>query len=150
MAAAAQQSRIVSELISRGADVHARNRGGAQPLHYAADGGPGSPGWKPDEQVIVIAALVRAGADPNALDNSGVAPLPRAVCNRCANAVMSPIEAGADPRLRNKRESADRHMRPAAIGIAAGKWSKRRCPLDPAAPAADQATNDAWIHSQRS
>ncbi|MGJ4927208.1 ankyrin repeat domain-containing protein [Bradyrhizobium sp. HKCCYLS2038] len=105
MAAAAQQSRIISELISRGADVHARNRRGAQPLHYAADGGPGSPAWNPEAQVKIIAALVRAGADPNALDNSGVAPLHRAVRNRCANAVMALIKAGADPRLPNKRGS---------------------------------------------
>ena len=48
MAAAAKQTRIAEELIliSRGA-VRARNRRGAEPLHYAVDGGPGSPGWIP-------------------------------------------------------------------------------------------------------
>jgi len=82
--AAAKQTRIVKELITRGADARARNRRGAEPPHYAVDGGPGSPAWNPDEQTLIIAELIRAGADPNALDKSGVAPLHRAVRNRCA------------------------------------------------------------------
>src|ERR1700739_2130644 len=41
-AAAAHRKALVSELLSKGADVGARNRRGAQPLHYAADGMPGS------------------------------------------------------------------------------------------------------------
>jgi Ankyrin repeats (many copies) len=45
MAAAAYQTRIVDELIVRGADIRARNRRGAEPLHYAVDGGPGSSAW---------------------------------------------------------------------------------------------------------
>jgi Ankyrin repeats (many copies)/Ankyrin repeat len=100
MAAAANQTRIVEELISRGADVHARNRRGAEPLHYAADGGPGSPVWNPNEQTMIIAGLIRAGADPNA-----VAPLHRAVRNRCAAAVRALIEGGADPRAPNRNGS---------------------------------------------
>src|ERR1700751_4715831 len=103
--AAAKQTRIVKELITRGADVRARNRRGAEPLHYAVDGGPGSPAWNPDEQTLIIAELIRAGADPNALDKSGVAPLHRAVRNRCAAAVRSLIEAGADPRAPNRNGS---------------------------------------------
>jgi hypothetical protein len=103
--AAAKQTRIVKELITRGADVRARNRRGAEPLHYAVDGGPGSPAWNPDEQTLIIAELIRAGADPNALDKSGVAPLHRAVRNRCAAAVRVLIEAGADPRAPNRNGS---------------------------------------------
>jgi hypothetical protein len=103
--AAAKQTRIVKELITRGADVRARNRRGAEPLHYAVDGGPGSPAWNPDEQTLIIAELIRAGADPNALDKSGVAPLHRAVRNRCAAAVRVLIEAGADPRASNRNGS---------------------------------------------
>src|SRR5690242_11977013 len=40
VAAAAYRYEIVRKLISSGADVRARNRRGAEPLHYAADGGP--------------------------------------------------------------------------------------------------------------
>lgn len=101
IAAAAYQTRIVRALIARGADVRARNRRGAQPLHYAVDGGPGSPAWDPDEQAKIIALLIEAGADPNAGDKSGVAPLHRAVRNRCAAAVKALIAGGADPRAPN-------------------------------------------------
>jgi hypothetical protein len=105
MAAAAFQARIVEELIARGADVHARNRRGAQPLHYAVDGGPGLPAWDPGAQTEIITMLIRGGADPNAVDKSGVAPLHRAVRNRCAAAVGALIDSGADPRAPNKSGS---------------------------------------------
>lgn len=105
IAAAAHQTRIVDELIARGADVRARNRRGAEPLHYAVDGGPGSAGWNPSAKTKIIAALIRAGADPNAPDKSGVAPLHRAVRNRCAAAVRALIDAGADPRAPNRNGS---------------------------------------------
>jgi hypothetical protein len=105
MAAAANQARVAEELISRGADVRARNRRGAEPLHYAVDGGPDSPMWDPNGQTMIIARLIRAGADPNAIDKSGVAPLHRAVRNRCAAAVRTLIEGGADPRAPNRNGS---------------------------------------------
>src|ERR1700745_3487441 len=65
--AAAKQTRIVKELITRGADVRARNRRGAEPLHYGVDGGPGAHGWDPVAQRDVVTYLIEAGADPNAL-----------------------------------------------------------------------------------
>jgi hypothetical protein len=105
MAAAAKRTRIAEELISRGAEVRARNRRGAEPLHYAADSGPGSPVWNPNEQTMITARLIRAGADPNAVDKSGVATLHRAVRNRCAAAVRPLIEGGADPRAPNRNGS---------------------------------------------
>ena len=58
----------------------------------------------------IVARLIRAGADPNALDKSGVAPLHRAVRNRCAAAVRALIEGGADPRLPNKSGSTPLHL----------------------------------------
>ncbi|HYL08902.1 MAG TPA: ankyrin repeat domain-containing protein [Candidatus Udaeobacter sp.] len=100
-AAAAHQKAIVSELLSMGADVRARNRRGAQPLHYAADGMPGSAHLDPDAQRDTIIALLEVGADPNATDKGGVTPLHRAVRNRCASAVRALIEGGADVRLPN-------------------------------------------------
>jgi ankyrin repeat protein len=110
IAAAAHQRGLAESLVARGADVRARNRRGAEPLHYAADGSPGAEHWDPVEQREVIAYLTEAGADPNALDKSGVAPLHRAVRNRCSAAVSAIIENGADPLLMNKSGSTPLHL----------------------------------------
>jgi ankyrin repeat protein len=105
IAAAAYQLPIVRQLITMGADVDARNRRGAQPLHYAADGIPGSPNWNPAAQAATVTCLIEAGADPNATDKSGVAPLHRAVRTRCAAAVIALLDGGADARRKNKTGS---------------------------------------------
>src|SRR2546421_8119427 len=94
-AAAAHRKTIVHELVSMGADVRARNRRGAEPLHYAADGTPGSAHWDPKAQRDTVVALLEAGADPNAVDKGGVMPLHRAVRNRCASAGRALIQGGA-------------------------------------------------------
>lgn len=105
MAAAAYRSEIARDLIAKGADIGARNRRGAEPLHYASDGVPGSRGWNPQAQAATITILIDAGADPNALDKSGVAPLHRAVRTRCAAAVEALLLGGADARAKNKNGS---------------------------------------------
>jgi ankyrin repeat protein len=105
MAAAAYQEQMASELIDRGGDVRAKNRRGAEPIHYAADGVPGGPAWNPDAQAATIACLIAAGADPNVNDKSGVAPLHRAVRSRCAAAVKVLLESGADVDAANGRGS---------------------------------------------
>lgn len=105
VAAAGYRERVVRELIARGAELNAANRRGAQALHYAADGAPGSTHWNPAAQAAVIGLLVDAGADPNALDRDGIAPIHRAVRTRCAAAVAALINAGADPDLRSGRGS---------------------------------------------
>ena len=74
-------------LVTRGADVRARNRRGAEPLHAAVIGAPGSTTWNPARQRDVVLALLAAGADPNAAASGGVTPLHRAVRNRCSVAV---------------------------------------------------------------
>jgi len=88
-------------LIARGADIRARNRRGAEPLHAAVMGNPTSPTWNPEEQRDVIVFLVESGADPNAAAVGGVTPLHRAVRNRCSAAVETLLRAGADPGLPN-------------------------------------------------
>ena len=105
MAAAAYQEQMASELIARGGDVRAKNRRGAEPIHYAADGVPEGPAWNPDAQAATIACLIAAGADPNVNDKSGVAPLHRAVRSRCAAAVKVLLESGADVDAANGRGS---------------------------------------------
>jgi hypothetical protein len=106
MAAAGFRHEICRELIDRGADCSAKNRRGAEPLHYAAD----SNTWNPEAQAATIACLVRAGANPNATDKSGVPPLHRAVRTRCAAAVAALLAAGAQPRGRNKNGSTPLHL----------------------------------------
>ena len=110
VASAALHLGIVETLGSRGAEVRARNRRGAEPLHYAADGGPGLEDRDSDGQRDVISYLIEAGADPNATDKSGVAPLHRAVRNRCSAAVSILIDKGADPMRMNKSGSTPLHL----------------------------------------
>jgi len=62
VAAAAYERDIAEELLSKGANVSARNRRGAEPLHYAADGAPASDAWNPDAQYAIVEFLIRAGA----------------------------------------------------------------------------------------
>lgn len=110
VASAAHQRGLVELLVTSGANVRARNRRGAEPLHYAADGSPGSASWDPEAQRDVVAYLIGAGADPNAFDNSGVAPLHRAVRTRSSMAVGALIERGANPLLMNKSGSTPLHL----------------------------------------
>src|SRR5580704_3020980 len=107
VAAAAHDPRLAASLVARGADVHARNRRGAQPLHYAADG---SSGTDTNAQRVLISYLIDAGSDPDALDKSGVAPLHRAVRDRCSGGVSALIDKGADPLLMNKSGSTPLHL----------------------------------------
>jgi hypothetical protein len=105
VAAAGYQAAIARELIQMGADVRARNRLGAEPLHYAVIGMPGSRAWNPAGQAATVAYLIEAGADPNAIDKHAVTPLHRAVRTRCAAAVQTLLEHGADVRCKNKNGS---------------------------------------------
>jgi len=105
MAAGGYRTAIARRLITRGSDVRARNRLGAEPLHLAAMGMPGAHHWYPSAQAATIDFLIEAGADPNATDKSGVAALHRAVRTRCAAAVVALLAGGADPRRTNRSGS---------------------------------------------
>src|SRR3984885_5728268 len=102
MAAAAFRRPVAELLVAHGADCRARNRRGAEPLHYAADANR----WSPAAQAETIAYLVLVGADPNAVDNSGVAPLHRAVRTRSLAAVRALLDGGANPRQPNKKSGS--------------------------------------------
>ena len=110
VAAAAHQREAAEALLARGGAVRARNRRGAEPLHYASDGSPGSGWWDPDAQRETVVCLIQHGAEPNSLDMSGVAPLHRAVRTRSSEAVLALIENGADPLLKNRSGSTPLHL----------------------------------------
>ncbi|MEN3338406.1 MAG: uncharacterized protein V7647_2082 [Acidobacteriota bacterium] len=105
--AAAASRRAVAELLVRhGADVRAKNRRGAEPLHYAADANCSNP----TAQAETIRYLTSVGADPRAVDRAGVAPLHRAVRTRSVAAVRALLDAGADPRQPNGAGSTPLHL----------------------------------------
>src|SRR5437870_7943119 len=106
MAAAAFRRSLAERLVARGADCRARNRRGAEPLHYAADANH----WEPTAQAETIEYLLSVGADPNALDSSGVAPLHRAVRTRSLPAVRALLDGGANPKAPNKAGSTPLHL----------------------------------------
>jgi ankyrin repeat protein len=106
MAAAAFRRPVAEVLLAHGADCRARNRRGAEPLHYAADAN--RPAFEAQRETI--AYLVSAGADPNAADDSGVVPLHRAVRTRSLAAVEALLAAGADPVRPNRAGSTPLHL----------------------------------------
>jgi ankyrin repeat protein len=106
MAAAAFRRDVAALLVANGADCLARNRRGAEPLHYAADANR----WDPIAQAETIEFLISVGADPNALDRSGVSPLHRAVRTRSLAAVRALADGGADVGRPNKGGSTPLHL----------------------------------------
>lgn len=106
MAAAAFRRPVAELLVAHGADCRARNRRGAEPLHYAADANH----WDPTAQAETIAYLVSVGADVDASDRSGVAPLHRAVRTRSLPAVRALLDGGANPKAPNKAGSTPLHL----------------------------------------
>jgi hypothetical protein len=105
LAAAAYEADLARQLVNAGANVAASNRRGAEPLHYAVDGLPGSARWNPASQQETVECLIELGADPNAVDKNGTPPLHRAVRNRCAAAVKALLDLGADPHATNRSGS---------------------------------------------
>jgi ankyrin repeat protein len=101
IAAAAYEAGLTRALVLAGAIVRAANRRGAEPLHYAVDGIPGSARWNPVAQRETVLCLIELGADPNAVDKNGTTPLHRAVRNRCAAAVKVLLDVGVDPHSTN-------------------------------------------------
>ena len=101
MAAAAFQRSTARLLVENGAALDARNRRGAEPLHYAADANR----WSPTPQAETLVYLLSVGANANARDANGATPLHRAVRTRCALAVGALLAGGADVHVKNKNGS---------------------------------------------
>lgn len=106
MAAAASSRPLAELLIAHGAQCRVKNRRGAEPLHYAADRGR----QEQKAQANVIEYLISIGAEPDAVDKTGVAPLHRAVRARSLAAVRALLDGGADPRKPNKSGSTPLHL----------------------------------------
>jgi hypothetical protein len=106
MAAAAFGRPVAELLVARGADCRARNRRGAEPLHYAADANH----WDPTAQARTVEYLLSVGADANASDKNGVTPLHRAVRTRSLPAVRALLDGGANPRSVNGAGSTPLHL----------------------------------------
>ncbi|MFN0055378.1 MAG: ankyrin repeat domain-containing protein [Planctomycetales bacterium] len=122
MAAAAFSRPMAELLVAHGADHSARNRRGAQPLHYAADANR----WDPRSQADVIAFLLSIGSDTSALDASGVAPLHRAVRTRSEPAVRTLLDGGANPRQPNRAGSTPLHLAVQTTGRGGSGTDKAR------------------------
>lgn len=118
IAAAAYREDMVRTLLSKGSNVRAKNHRGAEPLHSAAVGSPGSPTWNPRAQITTIRCLIEAGADPNAANAEGATALHRAVRTRCAAAVKALLDGGADALRQNKSGSTP--MRLATLNTGRG------------------------------
>jgi ankyrin repeat protein len=106
LAAAAFQRAIAELLVKGGADTGAKNRMGAEPLHYAAD----TNHRDPVAQSETISYLISVGSNPNATDAHGVAPLHRAVRTRSAAAVRALLIGGADAHQKNRNGSTPRDL----------------------------------------
>jgi ankyrin repeat protein len=158
MAAAAFRRQVAALLVARGAQCRAKNRRGAEPLHYAADANR----WDPLAQADTIDYLIAAGADPNAPDRSGVSPLHRAVRTRSFAAVRALVAGGADPRRPNKAGSTPLHLAVQTTGRSGSPQAREqqaaivRLLLERGARVADrdrrgkdvyQAATGAWIRA---
>lgn len=83
---------IAKMLISSGANLGIRDRGGATALHIASRAGHDA----------IVTLLIKYGADVNAVDNEGWTPLMRAVISKRPQVTASLVEAGAEILAENE------------------------------------------------
>jgi ankyrin repeat protein len=93
----------ITQLIASGADLDERDRIGT-PLHHAAARG----------QATVVALLLEAGADPNALTRHGATALHRAAYRGDRASAELLLAAGADPGIESIVDGTPLHL--AAMG----------------------------------
>lgn len=87
----AHSATIVGLLFAKGATVDLRDDEGQTPLHFHAGTNASS----------VVRALLRYGANPNTVDNSGASVLSTAIDNARGDAASILLDYGADPTLGN-------------------------------------------------
>ena len=92
---------VVSMLIERGADIHARDSTGRTPLHVLADYGE-------EDVTAIFAMLTVGGTDINAKDEDGNTPLHKAATSVEIAALL--IERRADIHAKNKSGETPLHM----------------------------------------
>jgi ankyrin repeat protein len=84
---------MVGVLIGHGADVNAADKKQWTALHFAAQ----------SQNVDIMRALLKAGAEVDARDKDGATPLLRSLMlNATPEAVRVLLEAGADPKAEDK------------------------------------------------
>jgi ankyrin repeat protein len=96
----AAAERIIDLLVAAGVDPGKANAGGSTPLHEAAGGDWGS--------ATAIRALLRHGAEIDAVDGGGDTPLMMAASRGEVDCVHVLLEAGADPK--RALETAREHL----------------------------------------
>ena len=97
---------MAQDLITRGADIRASNRRGAEPLHAAVIGSPGSTTCGTQRaNALSFSISSRRERIPTQPPPGALTPLHRAVRNRCSAAVEALLGAGADPHLQNNSGS---------------------------------------------
>lgn len=98
--------RVIDLLIGAGIDPDGRDQYARTPMHEAAEGDSGS--------VTAIRVLVRHGANPDPVDNSGKTPLMLAASQGESTCIQALLEAGADPLRRSGDttiiEMAEHHL----------------------------------------
>jgi ankyrin repeat protein len=88
-------ARIIDLLVGAGSDVNGRDKNGNTPMHEAASGDWGNP--------TAIRTLLRHGAEPDLVNESGLTPLMLASSNGDIECVRELLAARADPTRADAR-----------------------------------------------